>query len=178
MEVNQMNTVPRKSVDTPKKQCFVTIGATAQFSQLLFSILNEDFIKSLQDLSYTHLRIQYGDYDGQVIFNDFMAGSGGTEGKVNEIMRSKGIGNNSLEGSRNGVQISGFSYTKDGMMKEMVSAKEGCIICHAGAGSILDGLRVHVPLIVVPNEELMDNHQVELAETLESMGYATYGHLE
>ena len=42
-----------------------------------------------------------------------------------------------------------------------------------GAGTILDGMRLSVPLIVVPNDSLLDNHQDELAEELESQGYAT-----
>jgi UDP-N-acetylglucosamine transferase subunit ALG13 len=42
-----------------------------------------------------------------------------------------------------------------------------------GAGTILDGMRLGLSLIVVPNDSLLDNHQLELAEELESQGYAT-----
>jgi beta-1,4-N-acetylglucosaminyltransferase len=45
------------------------------------------------------------------------------------------------------------------------------IISHAGAGSIMSGLRKGKEMVVVPNTKLMDNHQVELAEVLQREGY-------
>ena len=48
----------------------------------------------------------------------------------------------------------------------------------SGSGSILDALRIAVPIIVVPNPELLDNHQVELAEELAAQGYVIHGHLK
>ena len=48
---------------------------------------------------------------------------------------------------------------------------------YLGSGSILDALRVAVPLIVVPNETLLDNHQVELAEALAEQEYVVHGRL-
>lgn len=43
------------------------------------------------------------------------------------------------------------------------------VISHAGSGSIFESLRLGKSLIVVVNEELMDNHQSELAEELAEM---------
>ncbi|KAL6989656.1 N-acetylglucosaminyldiphosphodolichol N-acetylglucosaminyltransferase [Sarracenia purpurea var. burkii] len=43
------------------------------------------------------------------------------------------------------------------------------VISHAGSGSIFETLKLGKPLIVVVNEDLMDNHQSELAEELAEM---------
>ncbi|KAJ4776407.1 hypothetical protein LUZ62_015092 [Rhynchospora pubera] len=42
------------------------------------------------------------------------------------------------------------------------------VISHAGSESIFDTLRLGKPLVMVLNEDLMDNHQAELAEELAS----------
>ena len=45
------------------------------------------------------------------------------------------------------------------------------VISHAGAGSILEALELGKRLVVCVNEELMDNHQAELANALEARGH-------
>mmetsp|Transcript_44111 Transcript_44111/g.73218 ORF Transcript_44111/g.73218 Transcript_44111/m.73218 type:complete len:173 (+) Transcript_44111:42-560(+) len=45
------------------------------------------------------------------------------------------------------------------------------LISHAGAGSILEGLRCPACLLVVVNDKLMHNHQQELAHELADRGH-------
>mmetsp|Transcript_32034 Transcript_32034/g.55232 ORF Transcript_32034/g.55232 Transcript_32034/m.55232 type:complete len:186 (+) Transcript_32034:577-1134(+) len=47
------------------------------------------------------------------------------------------------------------------------------VISHAGAGTIIETLRSHKPLIVVINSALMDNHQIEIAAELSRKGCLT-----
>ncbi|KAL5343766.1 glycosyltransferase family 28 C-terminal domain-containing protein [Aspergillus crustosus] len=148
----------------PRKLCFVTVGATASFHLLLESILSPTFLKALNQHGYTDLFVQYGK-DGQQIFDQFVA-------------------NHPLVDSRHGIRVEGFDFNPAGLDNEMHLAKakpsenrsSGLVISHAGSGSILAALRFGVPLVVVPNPTLQDNHQEELAEVLQDEGYAVWSH--
>lgn len=164
------------------KTCFVTIGATASFSALVEAALKSDFVKALEGQGYTDLIVQYGE-GGKEVYEEAL----------------KKLGNAGK------VKISGFDLDKGGLGRYMRQAKavgasnkdsnEGVVISHAGeidrmtvtfttnrsqltgSGTILDALRISVPIIVVPNPDLLDNHQVELAETLSEQEYVVHGKL-
>ncbi|KAL4778935.1 hypothetical protein BJX76DRAFT_342158 [Aspergillus varians] len=146
-----------------RKLCFVTVGATASFHLLLESILDPIFLEALNQHAYTDLLIQYGK-DGQPLFDEFVAKY--PEGDIN----------------RHGIVVQGFDFKQTGLDSEMRLAKSepsenrssGLVISHAGSGSILAALRFGVPLVVVPNPTLKDNHQEELAEVLQEEGYAVW----
>jgi beta-1,4-N-acetylglucosaminyltransferase len=169
------------------KKCFVTIGATASFAELVKAVLQPDFLEALESLEYTDLIIQYGE-DGQKLFDSLLEPA-----------------KNSESGSV--LEIKGFGLDKAGLGSYMRQAKggnvnagekEGVVISHAGippyltdfpnalhadpwalgSGTVLDALRISVPLIVVPNETLLDNHQVELAEALAAQEYVVHGKLK
>ena len=144
------------------KRCFVTIGATASFNSLIRAVLAHGFLQALQDASFTELRIQHGDDGGHIL----------KEADLGNIKESYGI------------EVSGFDFNKAGLDGEMRAVKsnkpesEGAIVSHAGSGSILDAMRFGAPLIVVPNTDLLHNHQLELAEILEKQKYVVYGKIE
>ncbi|RMD41003.1 hypothetical protein DV735_g4104, partial [Chaetothyriales sp. CBS 134920] len=147
------------------KRCFVTVGATAPFNRLISAVLQPPFLEALRQQGFTELRIQHGD-GGKVHFDFFMDAVG------DRVQKDTGIA------------VSGFAYNQTGLQEELKAVKgsspatEGTVISHAGSGSILDALRLGVPLIVVPNEALMDNHQVELAQVLAEQEYVILGKLK
>ena len=67
------------------------------------------------------------------------------------------------------ISLESYRY-KDSILDDIRQAD--LIISHAGAGSCMDVLERKKPLITVVNDELMHNHQLELAEKLNEEGYS------
>ncbi|RIA97974.1 Glycosyltransferase Family 1 protein [Glomus cerebriforme] len=126
------------------KIIFVTVGSTG-FDQIISLVTSIPYLQLLNSQGFTKLVVQYGKSQNAFI-----------KTRHNQI---------------NEIEIIGFDY-KPSLYEDMKNAD--LIISHAGSGSILESLRLHKPLIVVVNENLMDNHQVELAIELQSKGYLVY----
>jgi beta-1,4-N-acetylglucosaminyltransferase len=66
------------------------------------------------------------------------------------------------------IEIEYYKY-KDSIENDIQQAD--LVISHAGAGTILQTLEAHKPLLVVVNEKLMNNHQIEIAHEMEQQDY-------
>ena len=104
---------------TPRKVCFVTIGATASFNALLEGVLSVTFLEALHTFEYTDLLLQYG-LEGSSILE-------------------KWFGDEEQTSALNGkINVSGFDFNKQGLGQEMRAAKgengdlQGVVISHAG----------------------------------------------
>ena len=110
------------AVERPAKRCFVTVGATAAFKDLLTAILSRSFLDSLSDAGYTDLIVQYG-VDGKSVVDDFQ--------QQQQQLRHG-------ESPTGQVTIKSFDFNRDGLGQEMRAAKaedgatEGVVISHAG----------------------------------------------
>ncbi|KAL3985274.1 Glycosyltransferase 28 C-terminal domain family protein [Acanthocheilonema viteae] len=88
---------------------------------------------------------------------------------ITDLLIQIGRGKVELEKvNRCGINIDYYHY-KDDILQDIIAAD--LIIGHAGAGTCLEVLRCKKPFVVVVNEELMDNHQWELAERLHELDH-------
>ena len=136
------------------KILFVTVGTT-KFEGLINRILNNDILALLNKLQFTTIILQIGNG----IHSD-------------ETLQAMSQDRNaSVEFTKQGIKIEAYRY-KSTLKDDLLKAD--LVISHAGAGSIIESLENEKKLIVVCNEDLMDNHQFELAEKMYQLGYLLY----
>lgn len=138
--------------------CFVTTGATAPFTALIEAVMAPAALDALHAAGFTHLLVQYG--------------------AAKDVYRTAST--TARAHVHHNMTVDGIDFNPDGLQAQLtlVQQSSGLVISHAGSGSILEALRYHVPLIVVPNTSLLDNHQEELADAMERSGYLLKGHVE
>ncbi|KAF2130645.1 glycosyltransferase family 1 protein [Dothidotthia symphoricarpi CBS 119687] len=145
---------------TDSKLCFVTTGATAPFTALIEAVLTSSSLDALRENGFTHLLVQYG--TAKDIFS-----------RCCDVAQSRIV----QEAGKPDIVIQGIDFNPEGLRAQfkLVQESKGLVISHAGSGSILEALRYQIPLVVVPNTALLDNHQEELAEAMERSNYLLRG---
>ena len=126
------------------KQILITVGTT-KFENLIEAIDNEEFYYFFDNLNFDKMIIQKG--KGEYIPNKFL--------------------NLKLENLK--IEI----YEILPNFEQIIKNSE-YIISHGGAGIILESLKNKKKLFVAVNDTLMDNHQIELASSLEKDNYIYY----
>ncbi|KAI8088551.1 glycosyl transferase [Thamnidium elegans] len=121
---------------------FVTVGSTG-FDDLVSKVTCQSFLSSLTLLGINKVCVQYG---------------------TSEPIFIKNI--QTYNGPR--IDITGYKY-KNSIAEDIEQAD--IVISHAGSGTVLQALRLDKKLIVVVNMSLMDNHQYQLAQAMESRNY-------
>lgn len=141
---------------------FITVGST-RFDDLIAAVFQTRVLSAFKKKGYHNVVVQCG--NSLFEYSDEIK-DGGTKVK-----------------SENGIKI---EYWKFKPSLEEDFEKADLIISHAGekemcftrvrstnlsqgSGTILDVLRKGKLMIVIPNHTLLDNHQTELAEALQSM---------
>ncbi|PHH89856.1 hypothetical protein CDD83_5090 [Cordyceps sp. RAO-2017] len=141
-----------------ERHCLVTVGATVGFAELVRHALEPAFWAFLRAEGFGALRVQCG------------PDAGWARARLAE--RRGGV--------PPGLDVDVFDVKSDLVRDEMALCRAahprqrpGVVISHAGTGTILDAWKLGVPLIVVPNTQLLDDHQTQMAKHLAKEGYAT-----
>ncbi|KAG0280149.1 N-acetylglucosaminyldiphosphodolichol N-acetylglucosaminyltransferase catalytic subunit alg13 [Linnemannia exigua] len=121
----------------------VTVGST-RFDKLVAAACSSSLQQLLTSLGYSQLTIQHG------------------KSPISSSTTSADSTSKSI------LELTTYAY-KSSLHEDMEQAD--LIISHAGSGSILEALRLNKKLIVVVNEDLMDNHQMELGSALHEQHY-------
>ncbi|KAF4977827.1 hypothetical protein FZEAL_5670 [Fusarium zealandicum] len=143
--------------DHTDRVCLVTVGATVGFKKLTEAVLQPAFWRFLRSQSFTELHVQCGP--------DVAWASAELALRKDDVPP--------------GLAIEFFDVKKNLMKEEMTLCKVaderrhlGLVISHAGTGTILDAWKLGLPIIVVPNTQLLNDHQTEMAKHLSKEGYA------
>jgi beta-1,4-N-acetylglucosaminyltransferase len=129
------------------KTLFVTVGST-RFDSLINRIVDNDIIELLVQKKFNKIILQIGNGDHNNLLD-----------KKNSLYFDK--------------RFELIVYRYRSSLKNDLEQSD-LVISHAGAGSILESLEEGKKLIVVINENLMNNHQFELASKMQSLGYCEY----
>ncbi|QLQ81225.1 hypothetical protein HG537_0E05810 [Torulaspora globosa] len=152
------------------KTVLVTCGATVAFPRLVDVVLRKKLLERLSDAGFRRLIVQYGKgYETEFEKRLDAMGCVPTQCSLDDsVLGTTATGSCCRSFVPKGLEIVGFEYSSK--VQDIVRIAD-LVISHAGTGSILDALRAGRPLIVCVNDELMDNHQQQIADRFEEKGY-------
>ncbi|GAW78973.1 glycosyltransferase [Plasmodium gonderi] len=131
--------------EVPKKTLFVTVGSY-KFDELIEFVDTYEFHDFLQNEGFSKMTMQIGEgtYVPKLIY------------------KNKDNNRKSLK------RVKYFRYKKS-LSEYFKKAK--LILCHAGAGTTIECLRMNKKILIVVNKKLMNNHQMEFAYFMQSFNY-------
>nr|CAI5817957.1 unnamed protein product [Callosobruchus analis] len=146
-----------KKKDNMFKNLFVTVGTT-KFSKLIDIITTQEVLEVLLSLGINFIQLQTGqDFQGPKL-----------DPNIEQLCSIRTVSGSIIVELEHRITLKYDQYFEH-FTNEI--EKSDLVISHAGAGTCLEVLHKKKPLLVVINEDLMDNHQIELAEELENQGY-------
>lgn len=153
------------------KTAFVTCGATVPFPKLISSVLSEEILLELRKQGFGRLIVQFGS-GYRDVFLEKLRDMKCAEAENCSLPASElgtGIPPLHVLLIQSGIEVIGFDFSSE--IHDIIEKHADLVISHAGTGSILDSVRLRKPLIVCVNDNLMDNHQQEIADKFERDGY-------
>ncbi|GBL51043.1 N-acetylglucosaminyldiphosphodolichol N-acetylglucosaminyltransferase catalytic subunit alg13 [Candidozyma auris] len=150
-----------------------TTGATVTFHKLVDYVVDPHFLTQLHNLGFDKFAIQFGNevspthHVSKKYFSDAIEQKQLMEKLDLSILNEFNDKSVTKLGSSS-LQITVFPFAPS--INDYIAAAD-IVVSHAGTGSILDVLRLGKPLIVVTNQDLMNDHQEEVAAQFEKLGY-------
>lgn len=150
-----------------------TTGATVTFEALVDHVVSPSFLRSLSDLGFRRVAIQYGNQieNGRNVSKQFFSDALDKHNVVDllDFLLTNETNDKSVTTFANSsMTLLAFAFSPN---ISSYIADADIVVSHAGTGSILDTLRLHKPLLVVTNQQLMNDHQEEVASQFEKEGY-------
>jgi len=142
----------------------VTVGTT-RFDLLVKSVTQSPSLEWMASNGYTDLVIQYGKGNAPVLPGDDDTATPDSSTATNLYMQTTTVKLN-----KNTISCRWYQF-QPSLIQDMKNAD--LIISHAGAGTVMEVLRLSPPkkLVVVINTLLMNNHQTELAHAMAQRGH-------
>lgn len=170
--------------DKLTRTAFVTIGATAGFRSLLQEAVSPKFLATLESLNFTDLVVQCGpdlEYFETIRPNHSHKSHGVNITAFSyapDLNKYFTLASRGDDGNNKGKRDCGVIISHAGLFQSPTTIDtEVAHSLRLGSGSIIGALEFDSKLVAVPNPELMDNHQLEIAEEMESQGFLIHGTL-